>query len=74
VAIKSRSLKRGVCHSCHLWGEGKDVECVSRTFCRTKNKPRVIPKSKLYDNIKLDLQKIGWEVVEWTRLAEVGDK
>jgi hypothetical protein len=32
------------------------------------------PTSRQYDNIKLDLQEIGWEVVDWTPLAEVRDK
>jgi hypothetical protein len=31
------------------------------------------PKCKLEDNIKMELIEIGWEVVNWTYLAQVSD-
>jgi hypothetical protein len=33
-----------------------------------------IPRSRMEDNIRMDLREIGWEGVDWIRLVQDGDQ
>ena len=37
------------------------------------NRPFVRPRRRWKDNIKMDLQEVGFKFVEWIQLAQVGD-
>jgi len=37
-------------------------------------RPLGTPKLRLADNIKMDLQELGWGVMDWIHLAQVKDR
>jgi hypothetical protein len=55
----------------HVWGRG-----VYRIFARkTEGKrPLVRPRRRWENNIKMDLQEVGWEGMDWTELAQDRDR
>jgi hypothetical protein len=54
------------------WGRACGLCYVGGILERTR--PFAGSRSRWEDNIKIDVQEVGWEDVDWSNLAEDGDK
>jgi hypothetical protein len=52
-----------------IWGEGKDVDRVLVGKPEGK-RPLGRPRRRWNDNIKMDLQEVGWVCGDWMELAQ----
>jgi hypothetical protein len=52
----------------HVWGGGGEVRIPKG------KRPLLIPRRRWEDNIKMDLQEVGWRAMNWIDLDQVRDR
>jgi hypothetical protein len=53
----------------------RDVKCIQNFYGKPEGKkPRIRPRRRCEDSIRMDVREIVWEVVKWMHLAQERDK
>jgi hypothetical protein len=65
------TIKRELGRACGM--QGRDEKCIESFGTRAQGKkPLRRPRRRWEDNTKMYLKDIGWDIVDWIQLAQIG--